>query len=77
MAQRQHLEHVSILECTPTSGLHPHVGPGPLPTARAVVQVLGLDELKALLNLRGLKLYEVQVACMGPSACRQTDDSLL
>ena len=60
----QYLEHVSILECTATSGLHPHVGLGPLPTARAVVQVLGLDELQALLNLGGLKLDKVQVACV-------------
>lgn len=86
---RQNLEHVSILECTPTSGLHPHVGPGPLPTARAVVQILGLDELQALLNLRGFKLDKVQVACVNHawmlgcldackhSACRQADDSLL
>lgn len=60
----QYLAHVSVLECTPTSGLHPHVGLGPLLTARAVVQVLGLDELQALLNLGGLKLDKVQVACV-------------
>ena len=60
---RQYLEHVSILEGTPTSGLPPHVGSGPLPTARAVVQILGLDELQALLDLRGFKLDKVQVAC--------------
>lgn len=39
------------------------MGLQPLPTARAVVQILGLDELQALLNLRGLKLDKVQVAC--------------
>lgn len=61
---RLYLEHVSILECTPTGGLHPHVGSCPLATARAVVQILGLDELQALLNLRGFKLYKVQVACV-------------
>ena len=63
-AHRQYLEHVSVLECTAASGLHPHVGLDSLPTARAVMQILGLDELQALLNLGGLKLDKVQVACV-------------
>ena len=60
--QRQYLEHVSVLESTPTSGLHPHVGLCPLPTAGAVVEILRLDELQTLLDLGSLKLDKVQVA---------------
>ena len=65
---RHHLKHVVVLESTSPSGLHPHVGLGPLPIVRAVVQVLGLDEVQALINLGGLKLDEMQVTCAQQNA---------
>ncbi len=58
-----HLKHVSILESSATSCLHPHLWLLALPIVWAVVQVLGLDEIQALSNLGGLKLDKVQVAC--------------
>jgi len=58
-----YLEHVSILESSPTSCLHPHLRLLALPIVWAVVQVLGLDEIQALSNLGRLKLDKVQVAC--------------
>lgn len=54
-----HLEHVSILESSATSRLHPHLRLVALPVVWAVVQVLGLDEIQALTNLGRLKLDKV------------------
>ena len=58
-----YLEHVSILESSPTSCLHPHLRLLALPIVWTVVQVLGLDEIQALSNLGRLKLDKMQVAC--------------
>ena len=63
MARGDHLKHVSILESSTASCLHPHLRLLALPVVWAVVQVLGLDEIQALPNLGGLKLDKVQVAC--------------
>ena len=58
-----YLEHVSILESSATSCLHPHLRLLALPIVWTVVQVLGLDEIQALSNLGRLKLDKMQVAC--------------
>ncbi len=63
MERGGHLEHVSILEGSAASCLHPHLRLLALPIVWAVVQVLGLDEIQALSNLGRLKLDKVQVAC--------------
>ena len=59
----EYLEHVSIFERTPTGSLHPHVGLLSLLILWTVVQILGLDEVQALVNLRRLKLDKMQVPC--------------
>lgn len=54
-----HLKQVCILECSTASGLDSNAGSLPLLIFRALVQVLGFDEVYTLINARCLKLHKV------------------
>ena len=62
MLQRAHLKEVSIFVSSAPSGHHTHTGGISLPVAGGLVQVLGLDEVQAFIDARGLKFDKVEVA---------------